>query len=119
MSKNRVSFTGLESELGELITRFGGRTGSGPKPEQPFFHLSSSSFWIIHLADGGEKDLRSTPPLQVMRNADTFGAFAADTFQLLKESPEARTAIVSELLTRWWPSGEGAKLRKLLFERTS
>ena len=46
LRENRIHFAEIETELGDLISSFGGRpTGSGPKPEQPFHHLGTAEFW--------------------------------------------------------------------------
>jgi putative restriction endonuclease len=54
MTSNEIRFQDVEAELGRLIECFGGRSASGAKPEQPFFHLRSAPFWHIELEDSGD-----------------------------------------------------------------
>ena len=69
LASNRVHFSDVEEELGDLISRFGGRSEiDGPKPEQPFFHLSSSPFWKVHLAEQTVKNAQATPAMNVKSN---------------------------------------------------
>ena len=48
VEENRFQFDDIEKKLDLLIREHGGRpTPSGSKPEQPFYHLRSSPFWIL------------------------------------------------------------------------
>ena len=48
VEENRFQFDDIEKKLDLLIREHGGRpTPSGSKPEQPFYHLRSSPFWIV------------------------------------------------------------------------
>lgn len=112
---NRVHFTEVEDDLGNLITRFGGRSSAGgPKPEQPFFHLSSSPFWTVHLAEGQTPVLKKTPSLRLLRHANTLGAFPEQVFNLLRASSEARDAVATDLLSRSLSEDVAAKLRSFV-----
>lgn len=118
LASNRVHFSDVEEELGDLISRFGGRSETaGPNPEQPFFHLSSSPFWKVHLAEQTVKNAPATPSLRIIRHPDTFGSLSQEIFELLSNSPAAREAATHELLTRWWPEMEAAEVRKVLFHK--
>lgn len=116
LTSNRVYFSDIEGELGDLISRFGGRPElTGPKPEQPFFHLSSSPFWGVNLAGETMNKPHAIPPLRIIRHPDTFGTLSEGLFELLSNSSAARNTATSELLTRWWSEKEAGELRKVLF----
>jgi hypothetical protein len=53
LRENKIQFADVEERLHRLITEYGGRpTDSGPKPEQPFFHLRTSPFWELTIPGG-------------------------------------------------------------------
>jgi hypothetical protein len=62
MRENKILFGDVEERLSRLIEEFGGRlTESGPKPEQPFFHLRTSPFWELTIPGGVPEGAWSLP----------------------------------------------------------
>lgn len=115
LSDNKILFSDVEPTLSDLILRFGGRSArSGPKPEQPFFHLSSAPFWNVRVAGKIDKNFKRTPPLRSMRQPDTYGSFTNEIFELLKHSSHARKQVCAALLSRWEGEDERSRLHEAL-----
>ena len=102
VEENRFQFDDIEKKLDLLIREHGGRpTHSGSKPEQPFYHLRSSPFWIL-------KTERQYAPgrtalISDLRRPDSYGAFQPKVFRLLRSSGDARARVVDLILNEWWP----------------
>ncbi len=102
VEENRFQFDDVEKKLDQLIREHGGRpTPSGSKPEQPFYHLRTSPFWIVKTQQ--EYAPRRTALISDLRRPDSFGAFQPKVFRLLRSSAEARARIVDSILNEWWP----------------
>jgi putative restriction endonuclease len=102
IEENRFQFDDIEKRLGRLIREHGGRpTPSGPKPEQPFYHLRSSPFWILKTQQ--EYAPSRTALVSDLRRPDSYGAFQPKVFRLLKSSGEVRARVVDWILNEWWP----------------
>jgi len=102
VEENRFQFDDIEKKLDLLIREHGGRpTHSGSKPEQPFYHLRSSPFWIVKTQRQYEP--RQTALISDLRRPDSFGAFQPKVFRLLRSSGEARARVVDSILNEWWP----------------
>ena len=86
VEENRFQFDDIEKKLDLLIREHGGRpTPSGSKPEQPFYHLRSSPFWILKTPAGiraGQDriDFRP-PPSGVVRRVSAEGVSPAKEFR--------------------------------------
>ena len=102
VEENRFQFDDIEKKLDLLIREHGGRpTHSGSKPEQPFYHLRSSPFWILRTQQ--EYAPGKTALISDLRRPDSYGAFQPKVFRLLKSSGEARALVVDSILNEWWP----------------
>ena len=102
VTENRFHFDDIEKRLESLIREHGGRpTKSGPKPEQPFFHLRSSPFWIVNTQK--QYTAGSTALISDLRNPDSYGAFQPGVFRLLRSEADARSRVVDRILNEWWP----------------
>jgi putative restriction endonuclease len=102
VEENRFQFDDIEKKLDLLIREHGGRpTHSGSKPEQPFYHLRSSPFWILRTQQ--EYAPGRTALISDLRRPDSFGAFQPKVFRLLRSSSEARARVVDSILNEWWP----------------
>jgi putative restriction endonuclease len=102
VEENRFQFDDIEKRLDLLIREHGGRpTPSGSKPEQPFYHLRSSPFWIVRTQR--EYAPGVTALISDLRRPDSYGAFQPKVFRLLKSSADARARVVDSLLNEWWP----------------
>jgi putative restriction endonuclease len=83
VEENRFHFDEIEKPLERLIREHGGRpTKSGPKPEQPFSHLRSSAFWVLHTQR--EYGAGKTALVSDLRDPDSYGAFVPQVFALLR-----------------------------------
>ena len=74
VEENRFQFDDIEKKLDLLIREHGGRpTPSGSKPEQPFYHLRSSPFWILKT----QQDYAPgrTALISDLRRPESYGAF--------------------------------------------
>lgn len=101
VEENRFHFDEIEKPLERLIREHGGRpTKSGPKPEQPFSHLRSSPFWVLHTQR--EYGAGKTALVSDLRGPDSYGAFQPQVFALLRTSAEARARVVDAILYGWW-----------------
>lgn len=101
IENNRIHFNNIEKQLRELISMFGGRPlGGGPKPEQPFFHLSSSELWNIHGIE--TNSYNKTIKISILRSPEVYGYLNTELFNLLKLQ-EVRSRIIDFILNNWWP----------------
>jgi predicted restriction endonuclease len=115
LSDNKILFSDVEPSLSDLIIRFGGRSArSGPRPEQPFFHLSTAPFWNVRVEGNIDKDFKRTPSLRSMRHSDTYGHFANEVFEILRHSSDARKQVGAVLLSRWEDENQRCCLREAL-----
>jgi putative restriction endonuclease len=104
IKENKIRFTDLEKELGELITAFGGRSNkSGPKANQPFQYMNSSDFWVLNLPAGVELTHKRDLPIKILREQETFVQLQDDIFEMLKTSREYRAIAADFILKKWWP----------------
>jgi putative restriction endonuclease len=102
VEENRFQFDDIEKKLDLLIREHGARpTHSGSKPEQPFYHLRSSPFWILRT--GQEYAPGRTALISDLRRPESYGAFQPKVFRLLRSSGEARARVVDSILNEWWP----------------
>jgi len=102
LTQNRIRFSDLESELSGLITEFGGRNASGgPKPEQPFYHLSSSQFWQLRVPEGIPLGSRRTLAVSILRRPDVHAELDGPLFDLLVANERDRWRAVASLLSKW------------------
>ena len=102
LTQNRIQFSDLESELSGLIADFGGRNASGgPKPEQPFFHLTSSPFWHLRVPEGIPPGSRRTLAVSILRRPDVHAEIDGPLFDLLAVSERHRRRAVASLLSKW------------------
>lgn len=103
VEENRFPYDEIEKPLERLIREHGGRpTRSGARPEQPFSHLRSSHFWVLHT----QRQYRpgTTVWISDLRDPKSYGAFDPNVFRLLRSSPEARSRVVDLLLDSWSPT---------------
>ena len=99
---NQFRFAELQDELGKLIRNFGGRpTRSGARPEQPFSHLRSSSFWS--LTTQRQYATGHTVLISDLKDEGSFGSFDEATYRLLSD-PLNRQTVIDFILNRWWPA---------------
>ena len=102
VEENRFQFDDIEKKLDLLIREHGGRpTPSGSRPEQPFYHLRTSPFWIVRTQR--EYEPGRTALISDLRRPDSYGAFQPKVFRLLRSSGEARARVVDSILNEWWP----------------
>jgi putative restriction endonuclease len=102
VEENRFQYDDIEKKLDLLIREHGGRpTPSGSKPEQPFYHLRSSQFWILRTQQ--EYAPGRTALISDLRRPESYGAFQPKVFRLLRSSGEARARVVDSILNEWWP----------------
>ena len=102
VEENRFQFDEIEKKLDLLIREHGGRpTHSGSKPEQPFYHLRTSPFWVVKTPR--EYAPGTTALISDLRRPDSYGAFQPKVFRLLRSSGEARARVVDSILNEWWP----------------
>jgi putative restriction endonuclease len=102
VEENRFQFDDIEKKLDLLIREHGGRpTHSGSKPEQPFYHLRSSPFWILKTQQDYAPG--KTALISDLRRPDSYGAFQPKVFRLLRSSGDARARVVDSILNEWWP----------------
>jgi predicted restriction endonuclease len=73
IKENKIRFTDIEGELGELIISFGGWPNkSGPRPGQPYQYLNSSNFWSIHLPKGIEMTHKRDLSIKILRDQENL-----------------------------------------------
>ena len=102
VEENRFQFDDIEKKLDLLIREHGGRpTESGSKPEQPFYHLRTSPFWIVRTQQ--EYGPGRTALVSDLRRPESYGAFQPKVFRLLRSSGEVRARVVDSILNEWWP----------------
>ena len=100
--KNEFRFEEIRKDLGDLIRRFGGRIGaSGPKPEQPFYHLKNDGFWTIHWPKGWSDPGKAL--IGPLTNFETKATLSTDIYETLTKDPASRAFIVARLMDRWIP----------------
>jgi putative restriction endonuclease len=104
IKENKIRFTDIESELGELIISFGGRPNkSGPRPGQPYQYLNSSIFWTIHLPKGIEMTHKRDLSIKILRDQETYVKLDEAIFEMLFKSREFRAVAAEFILKKWWP----------------
>ena len=102
VEENRFQFDDIEKKLDLLIREHGGRpTPSGSRPEQPFYHLRSSPFWVLKTPR--EYAPGTTALISDLRRPESYGAFQPKVFRLLRSSSEVRARVVDSILNEWWP----------------
>lgn len=113
LRENKIQFLDIEPRLARLITEFGGRqTKSGSKPEQPFFHLRTSSFWELHVPSGLPSGNHKTLPKRVLAEPGSYASLRPSLFSVLLHSPSACDEAVDFLLKRWWKPEDERLLRE-------
>ena len=111
VEENRFQFDDVEKKLDLLIREHGGRpTHSGSKPEQPFYHLRTSPFWIVKTQQ--EYEPRKTALVSDLRRPESYGAFQPKVFRLLRSSGEVRARVVDSILNEWWPESLHGDIRE-------
>jgi putative restriction endonuclease len=98
---NEFRFAAIEKELAELIKDAGGRVTS-PKPEQPFYHMTSSPLWSLTSDLPLPENRRSTIPISVLRDISTVGSLNEEWFGVLRQDPEVCLRCVDVILNKWW-----------------
>lgn len=115
LTENRIRFTDIEKRLSELITRYGGRsTESGPKPEQPFYHLRTSPFWQLTVPGGLPPGNKKTVAKQVLAASGAFAQLPTRIFEVLRQNPGACDQAADTILRRWWDHAPAMALRSEL-----
>lgn len=111
LRENRIHFNDIEKQLSRLIAEFGGRPiESGPKPEQPFFHLRTSPFWELTIPGGVAQGNKKTIAKRILSGSGAYAALRPSLFALLQRNGEARDEAVSAILRRWWNAEEPDRL---------
>ncbi|WP_421377966.1 phosphorothioated DNA-binding restriction endonuclease [Bacillus salacetis] len=104
IKENKIRFTDIEKELGELIITFGGRPNkSGPKANQPFQYMNSSKFWKLILPSGVEMTHKRDLSIKILRDQETFVQLDGEIFEMLKTSKEFRAIAADFIVKKWWP----------------
>lgn len=102
LDENRFHFEDIEKKLAQLIREHGGRpTKSGPRPEQPFWHLASAPFWRVKTQR--DYPLSRTALISDLRHRESYGSFDPKVFRLIRSSSDARARVVDSILNDWWP----------------
>jgi predicted restriction endonuclease len=115
LRENKIRFTDVEERLSRLINDFGGRpTESGPKPEQPFYHLRTSPFWELTIPGGLPANNKKTLAKKVLAGPGAFASLRASLFALLQRNGAAREEAVNAILQRWWAPEERGRVRAAL-----
>ncbi len=112
---NRIHFCEIEDELNELIKKYAyPRSISNPKPEQPFYHLSSANFWELKLPDNVNKDLSKTLSIKSLRKPDVYGYFESNLFNILIKDKEVRAKLIRLVVDTWWQNETGKQILNYL-----
>jgi len=113
--ENRIRFVDIEQRLSEVITQYGGRsTESGPKPEQPFYHLRTSPFWQLTVPGGLPTGNKKTVAKKVLLAPGAFAQLHPTAFDVLRRNPDACDQAINTILQRWWVPDEATTLRSAL-----
>ncbi len=110
---NRFTYDEVKAPLTALIREYGGR-GSAPKPEQPFYHLSSSDLWNLQSDHGFEYGMSKTATVRELSHPSTFGSFDEGLFQELVLNRDLCLVAIDSILERWWPSTLHVELKHQL-----
>ncbi|MFV8753654.1 phosphorothioated DNA-binding restriction endonuclease [Nannocystaceae bacterium ST9] len=108
----RFSFSELEGELAELISRYGGRVGQA-RPNQPYQYLDGQCGWTVKIPDGPvghDRDL----PMGVLRSPGTWAELRADVATLLGTRAAARVEAANAILAHWWPDTRHSEILQAL-----
>jgi hypothetical protein len=112
MPENKIHFQDIEERLARLINDFGGRpTESGPKPEQPFFHLRTSPFWELHILGGVTEGNKKTLAKKVLAGPGAYAALRHSLFVVLQRNDAAQDEALDTILRRWWTPEEARRVR--------
>lgn len=104
LSENKIRYSSIEEELGELITRYGGRkTKSGPNPNLPYYHLKTSGIWTINGLENIEIGKSGSPKITELRDPTVHASLSDDLFTCLKNNPDMIAHAASVILQKWWP----------------
>ncbi|AOM83533.1 phosphorothioated DNA-binding restriction endonuclease [Salisediminibacterium beveridgei] len=113
VKQNRFSFHLLEHELDMLIKSFGGRNYAS-RPEQPFNYLASSMIWEVRSPYGTGVIRDDKLSKKVLRNAETYGYFNEDVYELLHASEKNRAIVSSFILKKFWPDTIQQDIKNML-----
>jgi hypothetical protein len=108
----RFHFSELEDELGDLITRFGGREGR-PRPNQPYQYLDGQCGWTVRTSDGARIGHAGDEPLKLLRSSNTWAELSREIAALFMNRA-ARAKAASAIIAFWWPQKLGQKIRDKL-----
>jgi putative restriction endonuclease len=102
-------FDEIADELSQLITQFGGRDrDSRAHPEQPFYHLATSSFWKC-VTTSPLTGRRRTPN----RSQLVSGELSPEAYAILEDSKD-RARLVAAVLAKWFEPDDHPSIRRTL-----
>ena len=111
LTSNEIRFSDLETELRELIRRFGNTPSGTTNPEEPFYYLHTAPFWTVRLdpAAAGPSH-RKKASATLLRKPGSHAKLDDELFRVVSESAKERRDAVEAILARWWPDGAPADL---------
>ena len=109
---NELRFADYETQLRDLIAKFGNAASSSPNPADPFFYLHTSSFWKIEFGEGIHRPKK--PSASLLRKPATYASLDAALFAELASSKNAARTALDGVLGKWWPNGAPDELMQQL-----
>jgi predicted restriction endonuclease len=100
---NELRFADFETQLRDLIAKFGNAASSSPSPADPFFYLHTSPFWRLEFGEGVHRPKK--PSASLLRKPGTHAALDADLFAEMTGSKDSAREAMQGVLAKWWPEG--------------
>lgn len=107
---NRVRFSVVEEDFLRIYVAV---TGTRTSLVEPFFRMRTASFWKLRLK-GNWPVTGSLPPRSVLESDQSWAEFDEGVFDALSNAPDARDAVLSELLRTWLDADQAVAARKAL-----
>ena len=104
LTSPRIHYSQVRDRLAALIVKYDGpETVSGPKPEQPFFHLDTAPFWSV-LINGTRPDShRQTPSERILLNSDSAAFLDSALVDKWTSDSDAALLAAQMVMEKWLP----------------
>lgn len=95
---SHLKFSDIEKELKSLLEEFGPQGKNGQKPENPFYHLSSSTIWKI---DGNETIKKGeSPTARKLRDGEFEGRLIPEVEELLTNNRDRIPQLAAKVINQ-------------------